>query len=151
VPITRLADVQAMGEIMTDGRASGLRDTPDRQPVAVVTEAMVQRFWPGESGIGKRFRRAASDAPEVEIVGVVRDYKVRTPGESPRAMVHFAWRQRPLNFGAIAFPSSGPPERMLEQVAAAVLAVGPQMIVPPLMATTAPTIAARSKKCSTDS
>jgi hypothetical protein len=56
----------------------------DAPPVAVVTEEMVRRFWPGESALGKRFRVAAIDGPEVEVVGVARDYKVRTPGESAR-------------------------------------------------------------------
>ena len=90
---------------------------------------MVRRFWPGESGLGKRFRVSASDGPEVEVVGVVRDYKVRSPGETARPFVHFAWDQRPHPGGSILFRSTGTPDRLLEQVAAAVRIEAPNAVV----------------------
>ncbi len=118
-----------LGLNIVAGRAIDARDTPDTPPVAVVTEAMVRRFWPGESGLGKRFRVGASDGPEAEVVGVVRDYKIRTPGETPRPMVHFAWNQRPHTGGSIAFRSSGAPERLLDRVVAAARTEAPNALV----------------------
>ena len=118
-----------LGLELIDGRLIDNRDRVETPLVAVVTEAMVRRFWPGESALGKRFRVGASDVPEVEIVGVVRDYKIRTPGESPRPMVHFAWHQRPRNGAVLAYRSSGPAERVLEQVVAATREEVPDVLI----------------------
>jgi predicted permease len=117
-----------LGLTLVTGRSIDSRDRTDTQLVAVVTEATVQRFWPGETGLGKRFRVGASDAPEVEIVGVVRDYKIRTPGELPRPMIHFAWSQRGQQNGVLAYRATAP-ERMLEQVIAAARAEAPNLLV----------------------
>ncbi len=119
-----------LGLELVAGRLIDLRDTPSTPLVAVVTQAMVRRFWPGESGVGKRFRLSASDGPEVEVVGVVRDYKVRTPGEAARPMVHFAWNQRPQQGGSILFRTAGvPPERLLDRVVAAARIEAPNALV----------------------
>jgi predicted permease len=110
---------RTLGLTLAAGRLIDERDRMDTPLVAVVTEATVQRFWPGETGLGKTFRVATSDGPQFEIVGVVRDYKIRTPGESPRPMVHLAWNQRVQQNGVLVFRATAAPERMLEQVIAA--------------------------------
>jgi predicted permease len=119
---------RTLGLTLVTGRLIDSRDRMDTQPVAVVTEATVQRFWPGETGLGKRFRVGTSDSPEFEIVGVVRDYKILTPGEAPRPMVHFAWDQRTQSSGVLTYRSTAP-ERMLEQVIAAARAESPDLLV----------------------
>ena len=109
-----------LGLQLVSGRLIDMRDTPDTPRVAVVTEALVRRFWPNESALGKRFRVASSNSTEVEVVGVVRDYKIRTPGESPRPMVHFAWNQRaPTSGGELAYRATNVSERTLEEVVGA--------------------------------
>jgi putative ABC transport system permease protein len=118
-----------LGLELVSGRLIDERDRVDTPRVAVVMEAMVRRFWPGESALGQRFRVGASTAPEVEIVGVVRDYKIRTPGEAPRPMVHFAWHQRPRNGAVLAYRSKGPAERALDQVVAAARAEDPDLLI----------------------
>jgi predicted permease len=119
----------ALGLELVSGRLIDASDQPDTPPVAVVTEAMVRRFWPGESALGKRFRVFSSDSAEFEIVGVVSDYKVRTPGESPRPMIHFAWRQRPQLVGSLAYRSTGGAAMLLTDVVAAARAAAPNLIV----------------------
>ncbi len=70
------------------GRGIEAVDITDDRRVVVVTAAMAARFWPGESAIGKQFRQSF-DGPAYEIVGVVEDYKVNTPGEEPTPYLHF--------------------------------------------------------------
>ena len=72
-------------------------DTPESPHVAIVNEALAGQWWPGTSAVGKRIRPGGpgSNQPPVEIVGVVRDYKVRFLQEPPTPYVHYAASQRP--------------------------------------------------------
>jgi predicted permease len=69
------------------GRGITVADIANDSRVVVVTEAMAERFWPGRSAVGEQFRRRF-DGPSYEIVGVVEDYKVNTPGEAPTPYLH---------------------------------------------------------------
>jgi hypothetical protein len=56
---------------------------------------MAQRYWPGrpENAIGRGFRfRDGGDL--YQVVGVVGDYKVDTPGESPKSYIHLPLGRR---------------------------------------------------------
>jgi putative ABC transport system permease protein len=55
--------------------------------VAIVTENLVRRFWPGQDPIGKRIKggRADSNEPWMTIVGVVNEMKYRGLPENPTA------------------------------------------------------------------
>lgn len=65
------------------GRAFTDQDKPASPPVIIVNETMAQRYWPGSGPIGKRVRFNAplSDAPWMQVVGVVQDVKhdLQTP------------------------------------------------------------------------
>ncbi|HUF75001.1 MAG TPA: ABC transporter permease, partial [Longimicrobiales bacterium] len=106
-----------MGLELLEGRLFDERDRSDTPRVAVVTEAMARRFWPREGALGRRFRVSQPDAPEVEIVGVVRDYTVISPSESPRPFVHVAWSQNGSQSGLLVFrTTSGPAANLLDSV-----------------------------------
>ena len=86
----------ALGVPLLEGRPfDDTIDTPGALRVAIVNEALARRFWPGRSAVGRRIRpgSADSDRPAIEIVGVVRDYKVRFLHEPPTPYVHFAASQ----------------------------------------------------------
>ena len=72
-------------------------DTPSSPRVAIVNEALAGRLWPDSDAVGRRIRSAAADPgePPVEVVGVVRDYRVRFLQEPPTPYVHYAASQRP--------------------------------------------------------
>lgn len=76
--------LDAMGVALVEGR--GLlpedRDSPER--VTVVSRTMAQRFWPGETAVGRAFRTDWG-GETVRIVGVMEDHRVDTPGEDPKA------------------------------------------------------------------
>jgi predicted permease len=71
------------------GRNIEPADRDESRRVAVITQTMAQRFWPGrpDDAIGKEFRTRWAGDPW-RIVGVVADYKVDTPGESPKSYIH---------------------------------------------------------------
>ena len=72
-------------------------DTPSSPRVAIVNEALAGRLWPDSDAVGRRIRSVAADPgePPVEVVGVVRDYRVRFLQEPPTPYVHYAASQRP--------------------------------------------------------
>ncbi|UCE59728.1 MAG: ABC transporter permease [Phycisphaerales bacterium] len=71
-------------------------DNRESPGVAIVNEALAQRFWPGEDAIGKRLKYGArdSDAPWSTVVGVVDDVKQRGLREATRFEVYRPYAQR---------------------------------------------------------
>lgn len=70
---------------IVDGRGFSADPSGDGRPVAVVSRAFAQRFWPDESALG---RRLEASGETWEIVGVAGDTKVRTLGESARPYLY---------------------------------------------------------------
>ncbi|MGD2154867.1 MAG: ADOP family duplicated permease, partial [Gemmatimonadales bacterium] len=77
------------------GRPFTQADRQDAVCVAIVNQTFARRNWPDEIPLGKRIRLAALDDVELEIVGVARNAKYRTPTEEPRAMVYVPYEQWP--------------------------------------------------------
>ena len=68
----------ALGIPLVRGRALSERDVANGLPVAVISESMARRLWPGEDPIGRRVRQVSSEgAPWVTVVGVVGDVQER--------------------------------------------------------------------------
>jgi predicted permease len=67
---------RTLGVPIIEGRALTEADSADAAPVAVVSESIARRYWPGETAIGKRLR-LASEFPWVTVVGVARDLRYR--------------------------------------------------------------------------
>jgi predicted permease len=74
------------------GRGFAEQDTETAQRVAVVNESFVRRLMPEvnslEEAIGKRFSYRSSEGPFVQIVGIARDGKYWTIGESPQPFAY---------------------------------------------------------------
>jgi len=58
---------------LLEGRMLDDHDGPDSPPVVVVSRSLAERYWPGESAVGKRIKRGLyeADMPWMTIVGVV--------------------------------------------------------------------------------
>ena len=98
---------QTMGVPVIEGRGFDARDTPTSPRVGVVSRTLATRLWPNESAVGKRLRVRDQTGAVVEIVGVTADYKIRTVGESPRPVIHFARSQRYQAFATIVARTRG--------------------------------------------
>jgi putative ABC transport system permease protein len=72
---------EAMGIPLISGRLISTDDRHDGVRVAMVSQALASKFWPGQSALGKRFR-IASDGPLITVVGIVgevtQDWLVNT-------------------------------------------------------------------------
>lgn len=66
-------------------------DGPARAPVIIVNETTAQRFWPGESAIGKRLRELSGGqtvGPSLEVIGVARNANYGRYGEPPLSYIY---------------------------------------------------------------
>lgn len=70
---------QTLGIPLRRGRYFTGEDARGGQSPAVISQAMANRFWPGEDPIGKRFKDSAG--PSHEIIGVVADISSRQIGK----------------------------------------------------------------------
>jgi predicted permease len=86
---------EALDLSIVAGRGIEAADREERRPVAVVTETMARRFWPDQGAVGRQFRLSREGGP-VQVVGVVEDYKVDTPGEDPKPYIHLPMPTRTL-------------------------------------------------------
>ncbi|MDQ3746372.1 MAG: ABC transporter permease, partial [Acidobacteriota bacterium] len=54
----------------------------------IINETLAHRLFPGESALGKRLMLGRPKPDVLEVVGVARDTKVRTLGESPQNIIY---------------------------------------------------------------
>jgi predicted permease len=73
------------------GRAFSETDRAGAADVAIINGTLASRIWPGENAVGKTFR---NDDRTVTVIGVARDSKYRSLGESPRGFVYVPLAQR---------------------------------------------------------
>ena len=74
----------------------------------IVSERVVDRFWPGQDPIGKRIKRGAleSDAPWLNIVGVVPETKYRAVPDNPTADPDLYFPMDERSLGAVMLRTS---------------------------------------------
>lgn len=82
----------ALGLPVRQGRAFSVCDVADAPRVAIVSESLARRFWPGGVALGRRFRFVAEGAhqPWTEVVGIVPDVRpaVRPETEQVDAQIY---------------------------------------------------------------
>jgi predicted permease len=69
------------------GRGFTEADNETAPRVAIISQAMAQRFWPGQDPVGKRFRIGKPANPLLEVAGVARNAKFVRP--TPEAEPYF--------------------------------------------------------------
>ena len=78
---------------IVSGRAFNEADRRDTRSVAVISEAMARRYWPGGDAVGRVLRRSNPADDDLVIVGVASDINIRSLGEAPRDVVYLAYTQ----------------------------------------------------------
>ncbi|MAG71236.1 MAG: ABC transporter permease [Vicinamibacterales bacterium] len=101
------------------------RDTLDSQAVAIVSAALAERFWGRLDVTGELLRR--EDDPDLMIVGVASDAKVRTMGEAPRPFVYLPYSQSYSSFLTVVARTSIDAERTALDVVMAGREIDPEI------------------------
>ncbi|HUF47237.1 MAG TPA: ABC transporter permease [Vicinamibacterales bacterium] len=119
----------AMGLPVIEGRPFDSHDAPGAVHAAIINRTLAERLWPGESAVGKRLRFRDQSGGLIEVVGVVRDHKVRTLGEAPRAFIHFARAQSEPPWGTFVARTSGAVDATVAAMSREVLALDPNVVL----------------------
>jgi predicted permease len=113
-----------LGIELLQGRLFGTGDLAEAPPVAVVNQAMAERFWPGRQANEMRFRLWGRQEFH-QVVGVVRDAKYNSLGENPQPYLYLPLEQNPVPGLSLHVRSDGAPGLLLGAVRAAVRDVEP--------------------------
>jgi predicted permease len=128
---------ETMGIPILRGRAFAPADRAGAPLVAVISESLARRLWPGESPLGKRLSCCVGDGVRVwrEVVGVSRGVRHYLT-DAPRDEMYVPYEQTPpqtwIWFGnglTFAVRTSGPTGAALAQVREAVAAADPALPV----------------------
>jgi predicted permease len=95
-----------LGIPVRSGREFTPLDREDAPLVAVVSESVARRFWPGRNPVGQQIRLGRRGAPLMEIVGVAGEVRERPDGEL-KPTVYVPMRQHPRGFTSFVVRASG--------------------------------------------
>ena len=76
------------------GRGFLESDTASSSPVAIVSSALVKKYWPGQDPLGKQIAPAGSKFPLATIVGIAADVKRFSLRESPVPEMYVPYTQK---------------------------------------------------------
>ena len=120
-------DFETLRIRMIEGRDFALADMSANSTAVIVSRKVVERFWPGQSAVGRRIKRGNldTDSPWLTIVGVVEETNLRGIPRNPTADpdLYFPFNQSARSFAALlrtdADPSSlaGAARSMIQQSA----------------------------------
>jgi putative ABC transport system permease protein len=109
------------------GRPIDATDTATAPMAAVVSRALVRRFWGGGDAVGRRLTRHVGDMPPFTVVGVAADVSDVRIGQPSEGILYLPYSQ--INFEvapiSVVVRAAGPPETLAPVVRAAILAVNP--------------------------
>jgi predicted permease len=118
----------ATGIRILRGRNFSDTDLPDSPPVAIISEAMARKFWSSAEGaIGRTIR--LEDDPDLLVVGVASDAKVRSVGESPRSFIYLPYSQRYSSFLTVVARTSLDAEPLARELLATGRQLDPELWV----------------------
>ena len=118
-----------MGISLLQGRDFDTRDKENAPLAAIVNEAFVRRYLADETPVGKRISFRGANGPWSEIVGVVRDSKYRTLGESPRPYVYVPLAQNHETGMTLHVRTAGDPLNVAASVRREIQSLDPNLAV----------------------
>jgi len=108
------------------GRGFGVADTDSVPKVAIISQAMAERFWPGENALGKRFRMG-SRGPLWEVIGVARDAQFVSPTPRIEPYFYVPLAQHYNSFMTLQARSSLPASTLINEIERQVRSLEPNL------------------------
>jgi predicted permease len=85
--------LEMMGIPILMGRGLTTRDDENAPKVAVINDAAVRKYFPGENPIGRHFGGSPEESAQFEIVGIARDVKYNSVRDSAPPTMFVPYRQ----------------------------------------------------------
>lgn len=121
---------ETLGVPLLQGRDFDYADDAQKPRVVIINETMAQRFWPGQDPLGKTLRMAdetGPKGPEMQVVGVAKNGKYRSLGESPQPFMHMPFQQNYEPLMSLIARGAGAPQNMIVPVQREVQMIDPNL------------------------
>jgi putative ABC transport system permease protein len=115
----------ALNISLRDGRLLTDSDGAEATPVAVISESLARRYFPGENPLGKHIKvgNSASDHPWMTVVGVVNDVHYMWIVKEEFPTIYRSFRQAPPYFTTLMLRTPGDPLQFVSTTRAQIAAV----------------------------
>lgn len=110
---------------LVQGRDFAPQDRVGAPPVAIVNQAFVRRYWPGQNPLGKRLGFGGPQGPFAEVVGVVQDGKYRSLNEDPLPFLYLPFAQQYRASMTLYVRAASDPQPLVPLLRNAVKALAP--------------------------
>jgi putative ABC transport system permease protein len=121
---------RTLGIGLVSGRDFSDQDVEGRPPVIVVNETMAKMHFAGDNPLGKRVSFGGPRGPWREIVGVVRDTKYQTLGETSLPVAYLPVAQNHETGMTLYVRASVPPASLSASIRREIQALEPNLPVP---------------------
>lgn len=113
------------------GRDVTAADTPTSPFIAVINEAMADRYWPKQDAIGQRFRLGAEPKTSIEVVGVARNSRFQgaTGNIGPMVYIPLAQHFSGVSLQTLQVRTKTAPEAMIPEIEQTIGALAPNLPV----------------------
>jgi predicted permease len=119
---------RAMGIPLISGRTFDAGDGPDRPPVVVIDQYLVDRYFRDRNPLGQQITRGGADSPPMTVVGVVGTINSIDLGQPvTKERLYYPVAQLPSPSLAVVVKTALDPEQMVAQVREAVRSIDPEV------------------------
>lgn len=121
---------ETYGIRLLQGRNFAGSDRVGAPPVAIISQAMASKLWPGENPLGKRFRDVNQPGWQ-EVVGVVNDVVAGSDfiGSFPPCHIYQAWAQQSTRFPTFSLHAASDPRALGDSVRKALASIEPDLAI----------------------
>ncbi len=119
----------ALNIALRDGRLLTDSDGAQATPVAVISESLARRYFPGENPLGKHIKvgNSDSDHPWMTVVGVVNDVHYMWIVKEEFPTIYRSFRQAPPYFTTLMLRTPGDPLQFVSTTRAHIAAIDPDL------------------------
>ncbi len=118
---------EALEVPLAAGRGFTPADRDGSAGVVVVNESFVKKYWPGSNGLTHRVSIHGSEGPYLEVVGIARDGKYQSLGDSPTPFMYLPLNQTGSEQFTLVARSGVDPRTLVAPVRAAVHSLDPSL------------------------
>jgi predicted permease len=109
------------------GRFFTDQDTAKTPRVAVISEAMANKLWPGQDPVGKRFSANAPSGPFLEVVGMIKQGKYADPVDTTINYYYEPMAQDFRSFVTLQLRTASAPEALIPDVEKQIHSLAPAL------------------------